>query len=563
MQDCVDQLLSFRSSTAAWSECPNAARNRNEGPNDELHGRRKDQYLQPPHQDSNFEFDLGTLTVKPLPAKLNALPAPPFLVSAIAEGLLRDKNSKYNNVTYFVPGEADSFCAALAREQVGLAGHGRPLVLTSDSDLLVYDLIGGNSGIEINSSRSTKSIHTAVVMFFRSISFIKSDNENTTALKGFQFSPSEISSRLDVQSLVKIAFAISQRPGSSFQENVNYARNLCNDSAAFSAFAEPYMASRSLPSTRDFRCKPICGLSIQALDNEDIVTDARISELFYQKLTLEQHCPQGKAMNQESDSILKMYLPFLHEDPQRSSAWDCGEHIRAVAYSIIGTRNYKGIQVIEHCRCGARIVEKAGRSLSVDQAVLSLREIAESMRDWRDSFAMLSDSFRSRLHGIYTVCKFLLRNQRPIPSEEEIRSIFHGQFLEKSWRFLHLSAQVQASLYSLRLLLQVLEIRLHLLKHLHIENHMTLSINIMRDAAKELKYLPTLESVFSVDSDNNEDKWCFVRNEFYRMLGCKETPVTEQPNTESQLTDHNPDTDIYSVHPSIKIVNAYDLLSIQ
>lgn len=563
MQDCVDQLLSFRSSTAAWSECPNAARNRNKGPNDELHDGRKNQNLQSTHHDSSFEFDLGTLTVKPLPAKLNALPAPPFLVSAIAEGLLRDKNSKYRNVTYFVPGEADSFCAALAREQVGIAGHGRPLVLTSDSDLLVYDLVGGNSGIEINSSRSTKNIHTAVVMFFRSISFIKSDDENTIALKGFQFNPSDISSRLGVKSLVKVAFAILQRQGSSFQENVKYARNLSSNSAAFSAFAKPYMASQSLPSTGDFCCKPICGLSIPALDNEDIVIDARISELFYQNLTLEQTCPQGKAMNQKPGSILKMYLPFLYEDPQRSSAWDCGEHIRAVAYSIIGNQNYKGIQVFEHCRCGARIVEKAPRSLSVEQAVLSLREIAESMKDWRDSFAMLSDSFRLRLYGIYTVCRFLLRNQRPVPFEGEIRSIFHGQFLEKSWRLLHLSAQVQASLYSLRLLLQVLEIRLHLLKHLHIENHMTLSINIMRDAVKELKYLPTLESIFSVHGDNKEDKWRFVRNELYRMLGCEETPVTEKPNTESRLADQKPDTEIYSVHPSIKIVNAYDSLSIQ
>ena len=517
----MDQLLSFRSNNAAWPEYPTGARNRNKNTSANLYDGRKNQKSQSPCQDSDFGFDLDTLTLKPLPAKLNALPAPPFLVSAIAEGLLRDRNSKYANIMYIVPGEADGFCAALAREQVGIEGHRRPLVLTSDSDLLVYDLVGNKSSIETSSGSNTKDIHTAVVMFFRSISFNKSNIESETALKGTQFNPSEISSRLGVDSLLTLAFAISQRPDSSLQENINYARNECKQSAAFTAFAEPYTAIQNIASTRSFRCKPICGSLIKALDYEGIIVDARVSEILCQTLMLEQNYPQGKTIDQDSHNILKMYLPSLYEDPQRSSAWECGESTRVVAYSIIGTRKYKDNQTIEYCRRGAKIVGKTVQSLKVDQIVSSLKEIMENLRNWRNNHAVLNGPFRSRLYGLFTVCEFLLQDERPMPSEDEIRSVFHGQLFEKSWEFLHLSARVQASLYSLRLLLQILEIRLHLLEASGLDNQMPVPISVMKDAEKELKYLPTLENIFSPDSDNNDDKWCDVKMNFIKRLDVK------------------------------------------
>ena len=554
--------MSFRSKHADWSKFPNTAKSRNYYSNANLDDRKKNQGSHSRDQDSDFGFDLDALAARPLPVKLNELPAPPFLVSAIAEGLLRDRNSKHADITYFVPGEADGFCAALAREHVRIEGHGRPLVLTSDSDLLVHDLAGDNSSIGSSSGSSNDAVQTAVVMFFRSISFNKSNDKGVTALKGIQFNPSEISSCL-VGPIIKIAFAVSQRPGSSLQENINYARSVCDHSTAFRTFAEPYTATRPLLSTKGFRYKPICGSSVEALDFEGFVVDARVSELFCQNLLLEQNHPQSKVTTQESDNTLKMYLPSLYEDPQRSSAWDCGESIRVVAYSIIGGRNHKSNQVIEHCRRGARIVEKAIEGLNIDQIISSLQEIAQNLREWRESFTVLNDSFRLRLYGVFAVCKFLLQNERPMPSEEEIQSIFRGHFLDKSWEFLHLSAQVQASLYSLRLLRQVLEIWLHLSKASETDNQIQFPVNVMKDAAKELKSLPTIENVFSLNTDHNEDNWCNVKNEFYEMLGCKEALVKEIPNTKSRIISQSSETDICTVHPSIKLVNAYNLLSIQ
>lgn len=66
-----------------------------------------------------------------VPDKLKALPALPFLVPAAIEALIR---SQYQSQTRVVPAEADVYCAKHASLHGGT-------IFTSDSDLLVYDMV--------------------------------------------------------------------------------------------------------------------------------------------------------------------------------------------------------------------------------------------------------------------------------------------------------------------------------------------------------------------------------------------------------------------------------------
>src|SRR5262249_10214004 len=59
------------------------------------------------------------------------LPYNPFTVPTVIDAIRR--SPRWANITHIVPGEADAFCAAAAAEAPRT-------VLTTDSDLLVYDL---------------------------------------------------------------------------------------------------------------------------------------------------------------------------------------------------------------------------------------------------------------------------------------------------------------------------------------------------------------------------------------------------------------------------------------
>ena len=63
--------------------------------------------------------------------KHSRIPIPAFAVPAILEALRSSK--RYGHLTHLVPGEADEFCASHVSREGGA-------LLTSDSDLLLYDL---------------------------------------------------------------------------------------------------------------------------------------------------------------------------------------------------------------------------------------------------------------------------------------------------------------------------------------------------------------------------------------------------------------------------------------
>ncbi|MBE3046072.1 hypothetical protein IMZ48_26735, partial [Candidatus Bathyarchaeota archaeon] len=124
-----------------------------------------------------------------LPRRQQHTPPPnPFLVQAIIDTL--KLSPRYGPITHTVPAEADSFCAEAARITQDA------VILTGDSDLLVYD-IGSSSVVFLDDIRLS---------------------DGDTPPSCFKFSPLALEARLNlldtgpVQGLRRFAFELIERP---------------------------------------------------------------------------------------------------------------------------------------------------------------------------------------------------------------------------------------------------------------------------------------------------------------------------------------------------------------
>ncbi|KAH0255753.1 hypothetical protein KCU84_g23099, partial [Aureobasidium melanogenum] len=229
----------------------------------------------------------------------------PFLVPAVIEMLLE---SRFSALVSVIPGEADAYCADAARKHGGV-------IFTSDSDLLVHDL--GESGKE--------------------------------------YHPAAIAKRFELPNLVKLAFFMAQDHHKSLAENVRLAAKNTPMSAGFAEFAEEY---GSLPKLSKLAMTE----SMNETSTAEALTrlDPRISEIIH--LVRVKEVQEAPSDLQDSEN-LNMYLPFIIDDPTRTSAWRSGVSIRAQAYSLLRVLNSSVTQVTEFERKGTRV---AGTVVELD-----------------------------------------------------------------------------------------------------------------------------------------------------------------------------------------------------
>ena len=239
--------------------------------------------------DDHVLFDF----CRPVPAKFRGLPAAPFLVPAVLDALLG--SSQYAKVTEMVPGEADLFCAAAARMSSGM-------VLTGDSDLLVYDL-GPKGG----------------VVFFNQLELRQCDKvPSFYALTARVANSTETANVLGVESVQRLAFEIKEDPTITLLEAVRRSKNGfdgTNRKTLYETFSREYAEEES--KSQHLARKPLFQL-----------VDPRLSELVVQ-------------FSMTAEETLHMYLPFIIEDPSRASAWSVSQNLRSCAYSIIANSNTK------------------------------------------------------------------------------------------------------------------------------------------------------------------------------------------------------------------------------
>ncbi|KAL8700281.1 MAG: hypothetical protein Q9224_001045, partial [Gallowayella concinna] len=231
-----------------------------------------------------------------IPHALRGLPAPPFLVPAVLDVL---HGNKYADITAIVPGEADGFCAKAARDEGGV-------ILTGDSDLLVYDL--GDKG---------------AVVFFAGLEMQENEGGDGTVLRGMVYKTTEIANRFELPNLQRLAYEIKIDPNVGFMEAKRRARQSAaeeEDGVLWQGFREEYHYY-SIPASPS--------LQEQQQQQQTHRLDPRLSELILQLSSSPSH--------EQADATI--YLPFLIDDPSRSSAWDVSAEIRHALYDFLATHS--------------------------------------------------------------------------------------------------------------------------------------------------------------------------------------------------------------------------------
>lgn len=397
-----------------------------------------------------------------------SLPPPPFLVFAVVEELVR---SKYANVTFVVPGEADPFCVVAAAEAAaaqamisGVQEAASPITIFSDdSDLIVFEA----------------GAQTRIVPFRDLI--VTEMGETTKVLQGYEYRPAEILRRekCHLSSLIKPAFFMSLdlfcHLGQALQLTAAAATaaadspggGLLDDREDYQAFAQQFRTSKEVQELAEIRSNDI-------LKNSLASRDSRVSELVHQV--------QLQARG-EMTGPMRVYLPFISDDPARSTAWNVGKETRVLAYSIVlllqqrrrQQQQHDFFNIQEYRRTGARIsavlLELMSGSDSDTEGIISTSaRLASCLQNGLDTAKgmNLQQEEAWRFVVIQHVLTHLHHEGLTLPSIEDAVQVVlqgtgtctggSGECKERKWQMVHLDAQYQAAYYSFRMLQQLLAV---------------------------------------------------------------------------------------------------------
>lgn len=342
---------------------------------------------------------------------------------------------------HIVPGEADAYCAGYAEEHGGI-------ILTGDSDLLAYNI--GEEGS---------------VVFLSDMEFLEIDDAGTTVdhplVRNVIFpcyQSAAIQRRLNLPKpfgMAAVAFEIDKDPSCGFVGVLQRARSrLSSDyrSSGFRGFLSRYSgALLESPGTRRETA------SLQELLQ---VLDPRTSELVCQYF---QTRSVVDSTSREQDS-LKMYLPFILDEPTRSSAWEIGVVYRTLGYSLLNLSiqsSLPRVAMLEMRRRGQRIVGTEITLLGSDEvrgSIVSILNLVHSLADMLagDSDTIVQETWRCLV--IHDIIQYHRQRDKSPPTRSQFKAILPIAQSEEvqiqTWASVHLLAQQQAGLYSLRILKQ-------------------------------------------------------------------------------------------------------------
>ncbi|KAL2834531.1 XPG domain containing-domain-containing protein [Aspergillus cavernicola] len=382
----------------------------------------------------------NVLRSRPSPARYCNVPANPFMVSAVFEDLKYRWNGEsisrvtagvlasdsldlgpdfpWANLTAMVPGEADAYCAYAARLTDSC-------ILTNDSDLLLYDL--GSCGS---------------VIFLDSVEINGRDSIQPSQFKisAAMLHPSLVAQRLGVPSLLSLAYQLKAQPEIGLVELLRRSRNDIEmvEHLKYRQFLEDYQIDH-------------CPVRAQETNQPREILDTRISELFWQYELRGEYtawdCP-------------RMYLPILNENHAKRCAWAKGRLYREVGYSILNNSrpiNERHRYVIEFIRRGQRIAEDRILLRNENWIWEQARSLAVRLRSFQTYLRKDSSPLE-----FWTL--FALRDSYGADAEftqDDIRKLnrflrlgYMGKRFE--WADIHLTAEIQAGLYSLRILKQLI-----------------------------------------------------------------------------------------------------------
>ena len=356
--------------------------------------------------------------LKPVGAHSQGFPAMPFLVAAVIETL---SNSQYKNIVEVIAGEADSHCAKAARER-------GDMILTSDSDMLVYDL--GSRG---------------AVAFLKELELqLGGDTDRCSVIQAQVLTPREIADRLGLNGLLRLAFEIREDSSVTLQEAMR--RSKCDitsstRSESLSTFSKEYAEEIGISQISGPQSSKIRTTMAKRQH-----LDPRISEVVLQASI-------------KSVDLLHMYLPFVIEDPTRASAWEASLALRSFAYSLLINFNSHPPErtVHEYSRRGYRIIATEVGIMSCQACAEYAEMFSLRLVRLKEAYCDMPEAKVWRVIGLIEVCRWYTENERTLPSIQALRTLMTGTAGRSLlWGNIHLSAQHQATLYALRIAQQIL-----------------------------------------------------------------------------------------------------------
>lgn len=355
---------------------------------------------------------------------LTKLPPLPFLVPAVLETLLA--SDEFKDITEVVPGEADIYCASEVNKRGGV-------VLTGDSDLLVYDL--GQKG---------------------SVVFLRDIEDQFDGLHSQIYHPNDIADRLGLRKslgLHALAFEMKLDIHASLTQLLVRAKALETvliPADEFVEFRKEYALLPRPPLNRNKEPETLAVLK---------TLDPRISEFVLQYPSISAVTGQSPE-NDHVDAARHIFIPFLLDCPARTNAWETSMAVRQLAYGLMNLvvpDDERRLSAFEHKR---REGNSEGRELTLPDATQipgACLRLVYLLTSQIPTALPQEDIWLAA--AIYQDVEWSHYNSKTCLSQSfchQATSLAPGSDLH--WDILHLYAQIQGSYYSFRILKQILNL---------------------------------------------------------------------------------------------------------
>lgn len=353
-----------------------------------------------------------------LPSKRR--PPPSFLVFLVVEALFA---SKYADKTWLVNGEADPYCAAAAQKAALASPENGSIIFTDDSDLLVFNFqapvrIAMLNAMDDYTDTSDSGLH---LHEFNSMAI----HEREPDLLGCAYQIEKHSCMLPE------------------------ARQRCKagqfEPEEYEAFRDLYDISRWSEELQQLRISRREGQVVLQLDS-------RVSEPIHQVRDLLKSSARAHGCTDAIEE-LEMYLPFLLDDPSRSTAWKIGADYREVAQLLILLAS-PSAALLEYKRSGVRVVSNRIEKASVKPINDKLQHLAQQLQSIT---AYADGQITSRAQRMFIMEMTVAEMDRlgiPLPRHSDTGTVIDLES-PNTWKLVHLWAQFEAQYYSCRILQQV------------------------------------------------------------------------------------------------------------
>lgn len=365
--------------------------------------------------------------------------------------------SKYGGRTRSVPCEAEVRCTSDDNLEE------RDIIFTSDSDMILLTQYNR-------------------VIFFSDIDTKVHQCDDT--LHGEYYDAKIVREKLDCPDLLKLAYLLTIHPYRQIKELAKQARQepLPPDYDQFRAQFLPEKQHSKFASQIEEH---------SPLDHMLRRLDPRISE-FVQEWGSGLGSPafptQLSAPQEESDSNVSchMFLPFLIDDPVRASAWKPSHTARELAYSILALYGPR-FKMMEVDRRGDRIigteVPLLAPSAVTETCLTLIQELSQSRTE-------RSKANNWKLMALFQTLSALSNEGVNLPTRDIAQQTCIQAPVPMEWGHVHLSAQIEACLYSLRILCQVLGVYLAAdIKHKDVD------MAALANLSNTLQQMPCLQEV--------------------------------------------------------------------